>query len=132
MPYSIKTKPNDAKAYGRGLSISFKKSVIISKKIRGMNLQKAKNLLNDAINGERTIDGSRYYTKTAEGILNLLESAESNAEDKELDKSKLRVHHISAHKGRKAFRPTRMRFKRGPWRMKNTHVEIVLREKRGK
>jgi large subunit ribosomal protein L22 len=79
-------------------------------------------LLQDLIKQKRDIKG-KYYTKTAREILELLESAERNAEFKGLDTSNL-VIHASAHKGFTFRRPRSL--KRSGERRKIANIQIVL------
>jgi large subunit ribosomal protein L22 len=128
MAYSTTTKSTDAKVFARSLTISTKKSVEICQRIRGMRLENAKALLAGAVDHTRTLDGKKHYDKVSAAILGVLESAESNAKNKGLNTKNLLVFHAAAQKGGNVYRPTRMRFKVGPFRLKNTHIEIVLRE----
>jgi len=140
--YSLKEmNENMAKAYGRDLSISTKKSVEICRSIRGKKLEKAKRFLENVIKMESAVPMRRYNTdtahkkgigpgkypiKTAKGILMVLESAESNAQSKGLSTKDSIIFHIVAHK---ASRPWHFGRKRRQ-KMKRTHIEIVLLEKK--
>ncbi|MEM5798465.1 MAG: uL22 family ribosomal protein [Candidatus Aenigmatarchaeota archaeon] len=122
--YTPKSK-NFAKAYGRGLSISTKHSVAICKAITGLRLDKAKKFLNELISERASLNG-KYYTKTASSVLELLNSAEKNAEAKGLDSERLFVH-ASAHRGWTARRPRRFKLRGQTRRM--THIQVVLEER---
>ncbi len=128
MPLSYAFTPKTEKysrAYGSGLRISTKHSTIICKKLTGMNLAKGEALLERLISEKESLDG-KYYTNTSEEILDLLKSAESNAEFKGLDTEKLIIF-ASAHKGFTFFRPRRMKMRRD--KKKITNVQIVLVQK---
>ena len=72
----------------------------------------------------------RYPVKTSEHILDVLESAQSNAENKGLDVDRLRIMHASASQGIKLKRYTpRAHGRASPKYDTTTHVEIVLDEK---
>jgi large subunit ribosomal protein L22 len=135
------TLDNMAKATGRNLSISTKKSVEICDNIRGKSLKKAKNLLEAVIEKERPIKMRRfirdtahrkatgpgkYPIKTAQEILKLLKSAESNAQNSGLSTNDLYVHHISADKASRVWHYGRKRRRQ----MKRTHMEVILIEKK--
>jgi len=126
MKYSLNLNPKkSARAYGRGLSISNKNSVIVCRAISGKNIQKGKKLLEDMMAGKRDIAG-KYYTSTATEILRVLKSAESNAEFKGLDTNRL-VIFASAHKGFTFYRPRRSKMRRT--KRKITNLQIVLQQK---
>src|SRR3989344_6014738 len=97
MAYTFKPTEKHAKAYGNNLRISAKKSVILSRVIRGKKLSTAKRLLSDLAEGKRTLDG-KYYTKTVKEMIRLLNSCEKNAESMNLNAGSLFVH-ASASKG---------------------------------
>jgi large subunit ribosomal protein L22 len=134
------TKENTAKAYGSNLSISTKKSVEICNKIRGMSVVKAKRLLEQVIYKEKPIPMARYNRDTAHkktmaagkypvnaaaSILKLIKSAEANAQHKGLSQN-LVVAHIAANQASRPWRFGRQRRRK----MKRTHIEIVLQEKK--
>lgn len=124
--YAMNPNPKkSARAQGRALRISVKNSVILCRAINGKNLAKGKSLLRDLIDQKRSLDG-KYYTKTAQGILELLNSAESNAIFKGLDIVRM-VISASAHKGFTFIRPRRLKMRRT--RRKMTNIQIVLVQK---
>ncbi len=140
MKYAYKAdEENIAKAYGRALDISTKKSVEICNVLRGKNLKKAKTYLEKVIKKEKAVPikrygrdtahkpeiaGGKYPVNAAQAILDLLKSAESNAANRSLDTNNLVIEHISAHL---ASRPWHYGRKRRS-RMKRTHVQVVLKE----
>lgn len=126
LKYALNLNPKkSARAYGRSLNISTKSSVILCRQISGMNVVRAKKLLADLTEGKRDIDG-KYYTNASSEILSVVKSAESNAEFKGLDTSRL-VIFASAHKGFTFFRPRRTKLKRT--QKKITNVQVVLQQK---
>jgi large subunit ribosomal protein L22 len=124
--YAFNPDPRKSvRVYGRSLSVSAKTSEIVCKKITGMNLEKAKKLLENMVSQKHSLEG-RYYTNTSKEVLSLLKSAESNAEVKGLDTSRLMVH-ASGHQGYRFMRPRRLKM-RGT-RKKITNVQVVLVER---
>ncbi len=106
-----------AKAAGRSLKISPKHSREICNAIRGMEVEEAKDYLEDVIamkqavpfkrynkkvGHKRGLDGwptGRYPVKAAKQILDVLVNAEANAEYQGLDTDNLEIVHISSHRG---------------------------------
>lgn len=112
------------KAYGRGLRISSKTSVIVCRAISGKTLEKGKKLLEGLADQRIDLQG-RYYSKVSGQLLSLLKASEQNAEFKGLDTSRL-VIHASAHKGFTYYRPRRFKMRRT--QIKATNIQIVLKE----
>ncbi len=124
--YALNLNPKkSAMAYGRALRISTKSSTVVCRMISGKNLTKGKRLLEDLINQKRSLEG-KYYTNSCKGILNVIKSAEANAEFKGLDTSRL-VIFASAHKGFTFMRPRRLKMRRT--RRKMTNIQVVLQQK---
>ena len=124
--YAFNPDPKKSvKVYGRGLSISGRSSIIVCKKVTGMNLEKAKKLLESVLSEKQSLDG-KHYTNVTRELLGLLKSGEANAENKGLDISRLHIH-ASCHKGFRYMRPRRMKM-RGTQK-KMTHLQVVLVEK---
>jgi large subunit ribosomal protein L22 len=124
--YAFNPDPKvSVRVYGRSLNVSDKSSQIVCKKITGMNLEKAKGLLANLVSRKHSLEG-KYYTNTTTEILSLLKSAESNAEGKGLDTSRLIVH-ASSHQGYRFMRPRRLKM-RGT-RKKITNVQVILMER---
>lgn len=124
MPYTFVPKEKHAKAYGNNMRISAKHAAKICRVIRNKPLTRVKRLLNDLVGGKRSL-GQKYYTKTAEEMLSLIESCEKNAEFLGLDKGRLMVR-ASAHLGTMLKR-RRRKAKFGS-KMKATNLEIMLIE----
>ncbi|MDR3062923.1 MAG: 50S ribosomal protein L22 [Methanobrevibacter sp.] len=136
-----------ARAMGKSLKISPKHSVEICREIRGLEVEKAKNYLNDVINMNKAVPfkrhnkkvghrkglqgwpSGRYPVKAATHILQVLENAEANAEYIGLDTENLKIEHISSHRGF-IFRGSIPRaFGRAtPFNTPTTHIQIVLGE----
>lgn len=126
LKYSLESNPRkSAKAYGRALRISNKSSVRVCREINGMNLAKGKRLLGDLIKKRRSMEG-KYYTNASREILNIINSAEANAEFKGLDSERL-VIHASSHQGFTFMRPRKLKM-RGT-RRKITNIQVVLEQK---
>lgn len=126
MKYSMQTNPKkSARAYGRAMRISTKSSVTVCRAISGMNIIKGKRLLEDLINEKRDIKG-KYYTNASKGVLDIVKSAEMNAEFKGLDTTRL-VIFASAHGGFTFIRPRRLKMRRT--RRKMTNIQVVLQQK---
>jgi large subunit ribosomal protein L22 len=114
-----------SKVFGRGLNISHKSSNIVCSKISGMNLDKAKMFLMKMLIEKENI-GGKHYTNVTKELIKLLRSAESNAEFKGMDPSRMLIH-ASAHTGFTFYRPRN--WKRRMEKKKITNVQIVLEEK---
>jgi large subunit ribosomal protein L22 len=75
----------------------------------------------------------RYPIKAAQKVLNVIEGAEANAENKGLDVDRLRIFHAAAYPGTKIKRFTpRAHGRSSPKYDTLTHIEIVLDEKPGR
>jgi len=137
-----------AKASGRELKISHKASREICKAIKGMMLTTAKQYLRDVVAKKKAVPymrynkklphrhgithafSGRYPVKASEQILNVLESAQSNAENKGLDVDRLRIIHAATCQGMKEKRyMQRAQGRASPKFETTTHIEIVLDEK---
>ena len=125
MSYTFIPKEKHAKAYGSNVRISRKSATIICNVIKKKPLIRGKRLLIDLQAKKRSLRG-KYYSKTVDEILQLLESCEKNAENLNLDKGKLFIH-ASAHKGT-IMRRRRRKSAFGS-RLKTAHIEIMLIEK---
>ena len=138
--YSYKNLDNHtAKAFGKDLGISTKVSINIAKKIRGMKVAKAVaylervTQLTQAVPYTRFNDGvghrkgkmasGRFPVKAADAINKVLKSAIANAANLNMSDD-LVIESIVANKGGSRFHFGRQRRRA----MKQTHIEIVLRE----
>ncbi|MDL2246190.1 50S ribosomal protein L22 [Methanobrevibacter sp. OttesenSCG-928-K11] len=136
-----------ARAMARSLKISPKHCVEICNAVRGMEVSKAKNYLNEVIDMKKAVPfkrhnkkvghrkglkgwpSGRYPVKAATQILRVLENAEANAEYKGLDNEKLVIEHISSHRGIIIRGAIPRAFGRvTPFNTPTTHIQIVLEE----
>jgi len=145
--YAFTGDKKTAKALGRSLKISPKHAVEICNRIRGMNVENARNYLEDVIEMKKAVPfkrhnkkvghrrglggwpTGRYPVKAASHILDVLENAEANAEYKGLDTENLKIIHISSHRGYVIRGWTPRAFGRAsPFNTATTHIQIVLGE----
>jgi len=140
--YAVKTDPKkDAKVCARNQRISRKDSIVIGRFIKGMKLSSAKSYLNEVLKKKKAIPYTIFKTNLAHKkgmgpgryplivtrkFLELLNSAEKNAEYLGLEKEKLIVSNVHASKGPTHYRPRRTRY-RGE-QMKSTHLSIIVKE----
>jgi len=136
-----------AKASGRELRVSHKTTREVCNTIKGMKLDQARNFLRQVIlkkkpvpfrrhkkkvghrHGLQKAYAGRYPVKAAQKILEVLESAEANAEYKGLDLERLRIIHASAYPGMKIKRYIPRAFGRATPRFETLcHVELVLEQ----
>ncbi|MDH5438792.1 MAG: 50S ribosomal protein L22 [Candidatus Bathyarchaeota archaeon] len=136
-----------AKASGRELRVSHKSAREVCNTIKGMKLDQARNFLHQVIlkkkpvpfrrhtkkvghrHGLQKAYAGRYPVKAAQKVLEVLESAEANAEHKGLDIERLRIIHASAYPGMKIKRYIQRAFGRTTPRFKTLcHVELVLEQ----
>ena len=150
--YSITKEELDpektAKASGREARVSHKAAREICKTISGMMITQAKHYLGDVAAKKKPVPfrrykkkaghrhgiekayAGRYPVKTAKRILNVIEAAQANAENKGLDTERLRIIHASAYPGMKNKRYTpRAHGRTSPKFETLTHIEIALEEK---
>ena len=148
--YAYNKETNEAKtasAKAKSLKISPKHSVEIFNAIRGMEVTKAKNYLEDVIDMKKSVPfkrhnrqvghrkgqegwaAGRYPVKAAEQVLKVLENAEANAEYKGMDTENLFNEHISSHRGVVLPGVIPRAFGRmTPFNTPTTHIQIVLQE----
>ncbi|MFQ6106709.1 MAG: 50S ribosomal protein L22 [Thermoplasmata archaeon] len=144
MGYTAKPEEEDiAKAIGRELPISPKKSVEVCRALRGLNVEDAKELLEEVIEKRRIIPYRRYRKtishkkgsmaggypiRVAKAVLKVLEDAQANAEMNELDPETMRIEIIAAHRGRKTegFK-ARARGRSTKWDKETVSIEVILR-----
>lgn len=144
--YNEDTKKK-AKAMGRSLKISPKHSREICNALRGMEVDEAREYLEDVIEMKypvpfkrhnkkvghrRGLEGwptGRYPVKAAGQILDVLTNAQANAEYQGLDTENLKIEHISSHRGYVIRGWTPRAFGRAsPFNTPTTHIQIVLGE----
>jgi len=127
-----------ARALGRDLPISVKHSTMVCNAVRGKSVERAKKILEDAIEMKKAIKFTRfnfdrghkpkigpgrYPVRTCSEILKVLKSAEANGHQKNL--SDLRLVHICAQRASRPWHYGRQRRRQ----MKRCHIEIVVAEK---
>lgn len=147
--YSIKGLDPDrtAIASGRDLRISPKAAREICHLIRGMRLEKAKDTLLEVMELKRPVPylrhkkkvahrsgvegfaAGRFPEKSAGEILKVLDQVEANAEFKGLYTDRLKIIHISSHRGRVIRNYIPRAFGRStPHFNQLTHVEVAVGE----
>ena len=134
-------KENMARAQGMALPISTKQSVEICNFIKNKNVAKVKQLLQGVIDkkvavpfnrynwdlGHKTgIGPGRFPEKASKHFIQMIESAEANAQFKGLNTSNLIIVHASAHLAGKAWHYGRQSRRK----MKRTNLEIVVEERK--
>lgn len=78
--YSKKVEgENIAKACSHNVRISIKNAKPVCKSVRGLKLERAKKFLEDVLKEKKNING-KFYSKTTREVLNIILSAEKNAE----------------------------------------------------
>ncbi len=123
MEYANKAdRKKSARAFGRGLRISPKSSVTVCRSLTGMRLEKGKAFLQDLLDERKSI-GGKYYTNATRSILDIVKSAEANAEGQGLDTESMHIH-ATAHRGFSFFRPRG--WKRRREQAKVTNLQVVL------
>jgi large subunit ribosomal protein L22 len=145
--YSIELDPETtAKAIGKDLRISYKNSIEVCSAVRGMPIEDAKNYLEKVI--EKTVPvpyrkhkrhinhrkglgfgPGKFPVNAAKAILDLINTAENNAEYKGLDPEEMFIAHISAYRGRifEGWR-SRARGRTTPWNTVSTNIELIIQE----
>ena len=107
--------------------ISFKSSLVLSRELKGLKVERAARLLEGLLSEKENIDG-KHYTNAAKVFLGVLKSAEANARQKNLDTEKLFVKIAKADRAKKFVRPkSRSKF-RGR-KAKATNLLMVLEER---
>ncbi len=148
--YKVRDETKIAKAVQFDIPVSIKDMREVVAVIRGMKVSEAKELLKRVIEKKEAIPFKRYKgkqshrrgladkygwpigrypVKAATYLLRLLEHVEANAENKGLDKEKLIIKHIAAHKGMTLKRWMPRAFGRAtPKYRRTSHVEIIVEE----
>ena len=135
-----------ARARGVEVPISPKKSYEILNAIRGLPVDRATTILEEAIALRHAIPFRRYNQETAHhvgtgpgryakkvaaNVLKILENARENAEYEGMDADRLYVKVAASSRGRirKASMP-RAHGRATAWNEQTTHIEIVLAERK--
>jgi large subunit ribosomal protein L22 len=144
--YQAKGGVSVARARAIELPMSPKKTYEVLNAIRGLPLDRARTVLEEARDGKKAIPFRRFNQETAHHtgvgpgrfpkkvctkLLTLLDNAVSNAEYEGLDTDALYIHVASCARGRiqKANMP-RAQGRATPWNEQTTNVEIVLAERK--
>jgi large subunit ribosomal protein L22 len=120
-----KSKEKRITMHSRNLRISPKDSAAVCKKISTMNLEKGKSLLENLISKKRSLNG-KYYTNTSKELLKIMNTAESNAEFRGLDPSRV-FPHVSASRGFTFRTPRRFKLRRKAKKMTNILMTLEQR-----
>ena len=146
--YTYRDEPGVSVARARGLEIpmSPKKTYEVLNAIRGLPLDRARQVLEDAVamkkaipfrryNQEtahkRGVGPGRYPVKVAKNVLKLLQNAEENAEYDSLDTDALFVKVAACSRGRiRTANMPRAQGRATQWNEQTTNVEIVLAERK--
>ncbi|MFI5413139.1 MAG: 50S ribosomal protein L22 [Candidatus Lutacidiplasmatales archaeon] len=144
--YRAETGVNVARARGVELPISPKKTYEVLNAIRGLPVDKATTILEEAAalrhaipfrrynqeTAHHTGTGpGRYATKVVKNVLKILENARENAEYEGMDADRLFVKVAASSRGRirKASMP-RAHGRATSWNEQTTHIEIILAERK--
>jgi len=152
--YKVVDETKVAKAVAYDIPVSIKVMREATAVLRGLSVSEAKKLLENVIALKEPIPFRRYKgkvshkhgladkykwpigrypVKAARYLLKLINHVEANAENKGLDKEKLVITHIAAHKGLTLKRYLPRAFGRStPHFERTSHVEIVVEEVGGK
>lgn len=137
----MQVEENEAVARGRNLPVSRKHAREVARFIDGEPVAAAKRKLQDVVDEERPVPmkrhsgeqahkkgsmaGGRYPVKTAEEMLTVLESAESNATYAGMDAEKLAVTGVMVNQGNRYYTPKRHRGRKP----KAAHITIKVGER---
>lgn len=140
--YPIKTDPKKhAKVCARNQRLSKKHSIEIGRLISGMKLENAQKYLEDVLKKKKAIPYTKFNTNLGhkKGIgpgrypllvtkkyVELLKSAQKNAEYIGLDTKNLIISNVHTTKGNAYYRPRRTRF-RGQ-QTKSANISIIVQE----
>jgi large subunit ribosomal protein L22 len=141
-------KTKHVRASSREIEISHKHAREICAAIRGMNLNKAKEYLENVVALKQPVPyrryknevahrsqlqgfpAGRYPVKAAKEFLRLLDNLEANAEYKGMDLDRLTIMHASSYPGVKIRRFTSRAYGRNSPKINTlVHVEVVGTEK---
>lgn len=123
--YATQPKQPSARAAAPGSRVSVKSTSVLCDAVNGRQLAKGKRLLEDLLSQKRSLDG-KYYTNATQALLDLLLSAERNAEAKGLNPERLFIR-ASAHRGFTFMTPRRLKM-RGRAR-KVSNLQLVLEQR---
>jgi large subunit ribosomal protein L22 len=137
---------NCSRALLKDQNVSPKMSFAISKAIKGMNTEQAKEYLEDVINAKKPVPITRYVTgiahkrghgfgagrypkKAAQSFVQLIELVEANAEFNGQDPEHLDIIHIAAHRAKTwhSWFP-RAHGRSTPKKRERVNLEIIVKE----
>jgi large subunit ribosomal protein L22 len=137
----LQTEPHQAKAVGKNLRVSWKHCTEIGRFIKGDSVEKAKNKLEKVMDKDLAVPATkfdtdaghqgsgqgkgRYPVKAAEEVLQVLESAEGNAENEGLNPAALEVQEFITNQGPSFRTPKRHRGRE----LKSGHIKIIVGER---
>jgi large subunit ribosomal protein L22 len=146
--YTYRDEPGVSVARARGIELpmSPKKTYEVLNAIRGLPVDRARQILEETIAMRRAIPfrrynqetahhrgtgPARYPVKVARSVLQVLKNAEENAEYESLDTDRLYVKVAASARGRirKASMP-RAQGRATQWNEQTTNVEIILAERK--
>lgn len=146
LQYSIEMDPETtSKAMGHELHISPRHAREISKAIKGMNTEQAKEYLKNVVALKQAVPfkrhnestghrrgpmaAGRYPQKASKEFIKILINAEANAEYKGLEPKKMKIAHVATKKGRviRGFMP-RARGSSSPKNTETVNIELILKE----
>jgi len=137
---ALQTEAHQAKAVGKNLRVSWKDCTEIGRFIKGDEVEKAKNKLERVIEkklpvpmtkfdsgaGHKSGKGpGKYPVKASEKMLELVEQAESNAENEGLNRNALKIENVVTNQGPSIRTPKRHRGRE----IKSSHVKLVVEQK---
>ena len=145
MGYTQDTDPETtSKAIGKEVSVSPKHCREVCKMLKGMRVEQAREYLQSVAELKTAVPYSRYKKylspkakmgparypkKAAKAVLDVIESARSNAEYKGLDADNMKVKWASAHRGKVTPGYMPRAFGRStPWNEQTTNIEVILEE----
>ncbi len=133
-----------ARAFGRDLPVSPKSGRNVARVLKGMPVGRAKTWLQEVVDKKTPVPFTvrkrkiahrrgqgfgpgKYPVKVASHFLKVLESAEANAEYKDLDKDQLVITHASAYQGQvtKGFTP-RAQGRATPHYERTCNLELIV------
>jgi large subunit ribosomal protein L22 len=136
----LQTEPHQAKAIGKNMRVSWKHCTEIGRFISDDSVEKAKEKLEKVIEKDLAVPATkfdsdaghqkgqgkaRYPVKAAEEVLELLESAEGNAEHEGLNPAALQIDEFITNQGPSFRTPKRHRGRS----IKSAHVKIIVGER---
>lgn len=143
--YTQYTDPDKtARAIGKEKPVSPKDSREVCRMVRGKSVALAIRMLEEVIDLKRPVPFARFNTgvahkigtgpgrfpkKSAEAILDVIQSAKHNAEYKGLDSENMKVKIITANLGRTIPGHMPRAYGRStPWNQQTVNIEVILEE----